>query len=241
MPDRVEQMLRAAARDVGFPPTPDLAATVRDEISRPVPYRPPVRRVLVLAALTLLVAAATVFAASPGARDAVLDLFGIDGASVERVPTLPDAPPPTTAPIGDRVSLDEARHRAGFEILVPTPVPEQVHLSERVPGGVVSFNARGVTVTQLRASIEGEYLRKFASEGTRIERLQVGGDDAIWLVGRPHVVFLVDADGRVIEESLRRAGNVLLVERSGVVVRVEGAESLAAAVGIARSLGRSPR
>jgi hypothetical protein len=238
MPDRIEQMLRAAARDVEFPPTPDLAGGIRGELSRPAPYRPPIRRVLVLAALTLLVAAATVFAASPGARDAVLDFVGIDGASVERVPTLPQAPPPTTAPIGQRISLDEARRRAGFEILVPRrDPPRRIRLSEHAPGGVVSFGVRGMTVTQLRASVNREYLRKLVAEGTRIQRLRIGSDRAVWLVGRPHLVFLVDAHGRVVEESLRQAGNVLLFERSGVVIRIEGADSLAAAVAVARSLG----
>ena len=237
MPDRLDSMLRELAREVEFPRTPDLAGGIRRELSRPVPYRPPVRRVLVLAALTLLVAAATVFAASPGARDAVLDFFGIDGASVERVPTLPEAPPPTTSPVGGRVSLATAQREAGFALLVPRPAPERVHLSRRVPGGVVSFTTDGVTVTQLQASVERDYLRKLASEGTRIERLRIDDDRALWLVGRPHVVFLVDAHGRVIEESLRQAGNVLLFERGGVVVRIEGADSLAAAVAIAGSLG----
>lgn len=235
MSDRLEQMLREAAREVEFPATPDLAAAVRSELGRPAPYRPPIRRVLVLAALTLLVAAATVFAASPGARDAVLDLFGIDGASVERVPTLPDAPQRTT-PLGERVNFATVQSEAGFEILAPSPAPDEAYLSDRIPGGVVSFTTRGLTVTQLRASIEREYLQKLTSAGTRIERVQVGGDDALWLVGRPHVVFLVDARGLVIEESLREAGNVLLFGRGGVVVRIEGADSLAAAKEVASSL-----
>ena len=235
MPDRIEAMLRDAAHDVEFPPTPDLAPSVQRELGRPAPYRPPIRRVLVLAGLTLLMAAATVFAASPGARDAVLDFFGIDGASVERVPTLPEAPP-ATGPMGERVSLATAQREAGFEILVARPAPDQVHLSDRVPGGVVSFRTDGVSVTQLQASVEREYLRKLAAGGTRIDRVRVGEDRALWLVGRPHVVFLVDARGRVIEESLRQAGNVLLFERGGAVVRIEGADSLAAAVAVARSL-----
>ncbi|MGH2838634.1 MAG: hypothetical protein ACRDJY_09870 [Thermoleophilaceae bacterium] len=236
MPDRLEQMLSEIAREVEFPPTPDLTPVDRVP-SRPIRYGPPVRRVLVLTALTLLVAAATVFAASPGARDAVLDLFGIDGASVERVPTLPDAPPPAMSPAGERVSLAEAQRQAAFEILVPRPPPKHVHLSGRAPGGVVSFTTRGVTVTELRASIEREFLRKLATEGTRIERLRVAGHNALWLVGRPHIVFLLDAEGRVLEESLRKAGNVLLFERGGAVVRIEGADSLAAAIAVARSLG----
>jgi hypothetical protein len=232
MPDRLDLMLREAARDVEFPPTPDLAEAVRRELRRPAPYRAPIRRVLVLAALTLLVAAATVFAASPGARDAVLEFFGIDGATVERVPTLPDAPAPTT-PLGERVSLTEARRRTAFEILVPHPQPAQAYVSERVPGGAVSFSTRRVTVTQLRASIERPLLSKLVTQGTRVERLRGG----VWLTGAPHVVLLRDARGRVVEESLRRAGNVLLLERGGLVIRIEGARSLAAALAVARSLG----
>ena len=236
MPERLELLLREAAREVEFPPTPDLAGAVRSGLGKPAPYSPPLRRVLVLAALTLLVAAATVFAASPGARDAVLDLFGIDGASVERVPTLPEAPR-STSPLGARVTLATARREAGFEVLVPSSPPERVYLSKRLPGGVVSFVTGRVSVTQLQSKVERDFLRKLTTEGTRIERVRVGDDRALWLVGRPHVVFLVDAHGRVIEESLRRAGNVLLFERRGVVVRVEGADSLTTAVAVARSLG----
>ena len=232
MPDRVEQMLREAARDVQFPPAPDLAGPVRHELNRPAPYRAPIRQVLVLAGLTLLVAAVTVFAASPGARDAVLEFFGIDGATVERVPRLPEAPAPTT-PLGERVSLAEARRRMGFEILVPRPLPARAYVSERVPGGAVSFTTRRVTVTQLRARIERPLLSKLVTQGTRVERVPQG----VWLSAAPHVVLLRDARGQVIEESLRRAGNVLLLERGGLVVRIEGAASLAAALAVAGSLG----
>lgn len=236
MPDRLETLLREAARDLEFPPTPNLTEAVRGPLTRPALYRVPVRRVFVLAALTLLVAAATVFAASPGARDAVLDLFGIDGASIERVPTLPEAAPPATSPVGERVSLAEARRRVDFEVLLPRPRPKRAYASGRVPGGVVSFTEGRATVTQLRASIEGEYLRKLVTQGTTVRRTRVGGERGIWLVGRPHVVLLVDARGQVIEESLRQTGNVLLFEHDGIVVRIEGAGSLTAAVAIARSL-----
>lgn len=140
--------------------------------------------------------------------------------------------------MGERIRLEEARRRVGFELLVPRlEAPERVHVSQRVPGSVVSFAVRDVTVTELRASLNREYLRKLVAEGTRIERVQVRGERALWLVGRPHVFFLVDAHGRVIEESLKQAGNVLLFERGGVVVRIEGADSLAAAMAVARSLG----
>jgi hypothetical protein len=233
MPDRVEQMLRTAARDAEFPPTPDLAGAIRGELSRPAPYRPPIRRVLVLAALTLLTTAATVLAASPGARDAVLEFFGIDGASVEVVPRLPDAPTPST-PLGEPVSLSDAQRRVGFDILTPRGArPRSVYLSERVPGGVITFVTTGLEVTQLQASVERDLLGKLVTQGTRIKRLP----GAFWLTGAPHVVFLRDARGQVIEESLRRAGNVLVAERAGLVIRIEGAHSLAAAVAVARSLG----
>jgi hypothetical protein len=85
--------------------------------------------------------------------------------------------------------------------------------------------------------VERELLGKLVAEGTTIRRLRVADDPAFWLVGRPHVVFLRDRHGQMIEESLRRAGNVLVVEHDGVVVRVESADSLEEAVAVAASLG----
>ena len=51
-------------------------------------------KTLALALVALLVLAGAAFAALPGVRDAVLEFFGLQGATVERRATLPPAPPP---------------------------------------------------------------------------------------------------------------------------------------------------
>ncbi|HYH57649.1 MAG TPA: hypothetical protein VD790_00315 [Thermoleophilaceae bacterium] len=243
MPERLDHSLRDLAGQVDFPPTPDLAAAVAGRLvepaARPAPRRAglPLRRPLALAGIGLLLAAAGVFAASPGVRDAVLEFVGIRGASVERVSRLPTVPR-TVGPAGERVTLAEARRRAGFEVRSSRlGRPDRVRYSDRVPGGVVTFRVAGFTVTQLRAGVERKFLRKLVAEGTTVERLRVTDDPALWLVGRPHVVYLRDANGQVIEETLQRAGNVLIVEHEGVLVRVEGADALEEAVMAAASLG----
>jgi hypothetical protein len=243
MSERMEAMLREASAELAFPATPDLAGAVAQRLGEPrrpeltLGTRRPLARALLLAGLTLLATAATVMGASSGARDAVLELFGLRGATVEEVPRLPKAPPPGRA-MGARVPLALARGQVGFEILTPAAEPAFVRVSSRVPGGVVSFTAGGLLVTELRASVERDFLVKLRTEGTRVERLQVGGDRGLWLAGSPHVVFLRDGRGRVIQETLSRAGNVLLIERGDVLVRVEGARSLRAAVEAAGNLRR---
>lgn len=245
MPDRIEGTLRELGRALEYPQTPDFAATIADEVrSRPrrrraiLPARP-LRRSLALAGATLLVAAATVLAASPGARDAVLEFFGLRGATVEVVPRLPDVPADAERlpPPGVRMSLPEARRRVAFPVLTaPGGTPREIRVSDEADGGVVTFEQRGLLVTQFRGRTEREFLGKLVAEGTRVERLRVAGGRAIWLEGRPHVVFLRDSTGATIEHSLRRAGNVLLFERDGLLVRIEGARSRAAAIEFARSL-----
>jgi hypothetical protein len=247
MPDRLERSLRDLGATLDYPPTPDFASTIAAELrTREVRHRPsPVpprrlRRTLVLAALTLLVTAASVLAASPGTRDAVLEFFGLRGATVEEVPRLPEVPGGDREPraLGGRMSLEEGRARVDFSIVTgPGRPPRTVRVSEAVEGGVVTFEQHGLLVTQFRGSTAREYLGKLTAEGTEVERLRIDGRRAIWLEGRPHVVFLRDSNGRVVEQSLREAGDVLLVEREGLLVRIEGAASRAAAVSFARRMG----
>jgi len=93
----------------------------------------------------------------------------------------------------------------------------------------------GLLVTEWRATV-GDMIRKAAGDA-RVERLTVGGDRAYFLSGAPHGVAWRDTAGQFGFEEQRLAGNTLLVERSdGLLLRVEGRLSRAAAVRIAESL-----
>ncbi len=188
-------------------------------------------------------------AAVPGARHALLDLFGLRGATVERRDRLPTPPPERALDLGTRTTLAGAR--LGFDPLVPGGLgePAGVYVRRATPGGELSlaYPARpglprtggtrlGLIVSEFRGDLAPEYIGKLVGTGTTAERLRVGTDRAVWIEGAPHFFFYRGPDGRFVDGSLRLARNVLLVERGDLLIRLEGALARDRAIAIARSL-----
>ena len=209
------------------------------------------RRALALALVALLVLAGGVLAAVPSVRDAVLEFFGLQGATVERREQLPAAPEPRPLQLGERMTLDDASQALGFTPLVPADPgrPDSVFVRRDIPGGELSLAYRprpglpeaastglGLLVSEFRGDLVPEYVGKLAPEATRIERLRLGGERAIWIEGTPHFFFYRRPDGLSSERTLRLAANVLLLERGDTLVRLEGGFGLERALEIARSL-----
>jgi hypothetical protein len=249
----LERQLTQLGRDLDWPATPDLTGAVR---ARPAPAqvrrrRPIFGRSLAIALATLLLLAGGVMAAVPGVRDAVLEFFGLRGATVERREQLPPAPAPRPLRLGERTTLDAARDSLAFDPLVPSAAgePDSVFLNDRVPGGALALAYRpapglpearstrlGLLVEEFRGDLLPEYFGKTAGQATRIQRLRIDGQRAIWLEGAPHFFFYRPPTGGFREEQLRIAQNVLLLESGRVLVRLEGAFGLERAVELARSL-----
>lgn len=248
-------------RDIGAriewpePPTA-FAARVAGKIEGQPPRRPLLRRfVPVAGALAGLVAMLLTF--SPGTRDAVADFLGIGGVRIERVAPR-DVPTPAMGGIfdfGDRVSLDEAKSRVGFDVLVPTlsalGEPDEVyHSPRRPPGGLVALVYGGrpgfepdpvtdvsVLITQFQARLEsGDFFKKLAGPATTIRPVEVNGAEGYWLSGGAHSFVYRDADGNIVEESLRLVANVLLWEQGDVTLRIETTGRLRGALEVAASL-----
>src|ERR687887_104852 len=120
MPE-LERDLREVGRLLAFPPEPELVPAVRTrlgEAPRPVPFVAR-RRVLVLALAALIVAIGAAFAVPP-ARTAILRFFHIGGETIERVPTLPNAPRRSPiAGLAGPMSVEDATDRAGFNLILP--------------------------------------------------------------------------------------------------------------------------
>jgi hypothetical protein len=253
----LESALVRLGGELEFPPTPDVAEAVRRRLAeRQAPRRSwlPARRTLVIALVAVALAVGAAFAVPP-ARSAILDFLGLRGATVERVDTLPQVPERTATALelGRPVALEDARGRAAFGVLVPGELgpPDDVYYSSSVPGGRVSlvyepdedfprsrYTGVGLLVTEFRGDFIPHFVSKLADQTTRIEEVSVGRDRGIWLEGGPHSVLFGSSDGGVGEDTMRLAGNTLLVERGNVLVRVEGSSALTRerAVEIAESL-----
>jgi hypothetical protein len=256
MPE-LERMLGQLGDELDWPATPDLTNDVMGRLE--LPDRRPARfvrplgglsRSLALAAVGLLLLAGTVFAAVPGVRDAVLDFFGLQGATVERRQTLPTPPPERPLDLGTRTTLAHAADRLGFAPLVPAELgePDGSYVRSGLPGGELSLTylarpglprARttrlGALISEFRGDLSPEYVGKVVGPETSVERLRIDGQPALWLEGAPHLFFYRQG-GRYVDAPLRLAQNVLLLERGRLLVRLEGAFDRERAIAVARSL-----
>ena len=255
MPE-LEGMLRAVGRELDYPPTPDLAPAVARRLEkRKSPRRllPPAgfRRALALALIALLVLAGAVVAAVPSARDAVLELFGLQGATVERRADLPDPPDLRPLDLGRRVEPNQAARDLGFTPFTPAALgpPDAAYVRRGVPGGELSLVYRprpglpetatarlGLLISEFRGDLAPEYAGKVAGEATSIEPLKLDGHRALWIEGAPHFFFYRPPGGEFAQHELRLAANVLLLERGPLLIRLEGAFGREQALALARSL-----
>ena len=232
---------------IAFPATPPIAALVAERLSGQ-PLRTGLRRpftrglALALAATLLLVGiAAAVGIALGGLR-------------------LTFGPPPSPLPsfavgpgLGNPTSLADARSGVTFTLRVPSVPdlgqPDLVYLAKPPAGGAVTLlygprkgfpaNSKtgiGLVITQFRADIQSELFEKLIDSGVSVTATRVHGLAAWWIAGGDHYFFYRDANGRVVDTTLRLAGDTLIWEEGRVTHRVEGAPSLAAALLVADSL-----
>jgi hypothetical protein len=254
MPD-LERDLELLRSEVALPHTPDIAGEVarRMAVAGAPPAHPRVSRrlALALAVVAFLLIAAGAVAAIPDARHAVLRALGLEGATVERAATQPHAPVAHDLHLGPRVSLRRAGREVGFRPLVPHALgrPDRVAVSADVPGGQLflvyppgrgfprsRFTGVGLLVGEFRGDLNPELITKAVGPGGRIRRLAIGGHRAIWIAGAPHELFYGTAYCGATATRVRLAGNVLLVQRGHVLVRIEGAMGRKEARRIAASL-----
>jgi hypothetical protein len=245
MPE-LELALADLGRQMDFPPTPDLAPRVRERLAERPESRPGLtrRHGLALAFALLAVAVAAVLAV-PQTRAAILEFFHLRGVTIERVGELPTVPLQRDFNqlfLGERVSLEEARDQAGFEIVVPEALgdPDGVYFQETPPGGMVSLvygtpeHPRAL-FTQFRGTVEDVIFKKVAA-GTQIDSVVVGGEPGYFLSGNPHDFSYFDSSGEYRQEIVRLAGNTLLWERGPLTLRLEADINRQEALKIARSV-----
>ena len=241
----LERSLLALGVDLDVPETPDLVPGVQAALSRPRRPRPAARRRLVLGLAVVALAALLATLAIPDARSALLRVLHIGGAQIEFVDELPQVPPTTSGDelelmLGARVSLADARRRAGGELLELEEPPDRVYIG---PFGTVWFlygrpdAVRLLVAQSAELEVDEEFIaKKLVASGTSVEPVEVRGSRAYFLSGEPHAVLLRDAYGNVYEESARLARDVLLWQEGGRTFRIEGDLERDQALELARSM-----
>ncbi|MBJ7607911.1 MAG: hypothetical protein JF887_00560 [Candidatus Dormibacteraeota bacterium] len=259
MSRELEQQLAELGRRITYPPTPELASTVRARLSDRSPRRRVVKRwrvALVGIALAVLGAAFGV----PPVRTAIAHWLGIQGVVITPVSSLPATRSPlpaSTGPLGSTLSLgrstslSEARAAAGFPVAVPsglgapdaiytrTDIGPAVSLVYAPSGGVPQSGQTGVGVliTEFRGTSNPMLMQKFVTPDTTITPLTVNGGTGFWIGGAgAHEVAYLLPDGNFVPDTLRLAGPTLVFERGDVTIRIEGSLSQAQALAIAQTL-----
>jgi hypothetical protein len=244
---RLEAALSDLALAIDWPMTPALApsvaATIRAGKQPRVRWRP-ARRGLVLGVLAALLVVGLATAIG----------FALGGLRITSGGPPPGSPLPASVVaergFGQPVAMDEAAESLGELLLSTDPAlgdPDHVFFDSRTQSVALAWGERpglpadrasglGIVVTQFRADIGPQTFEKVINSGTRIERVAVGSATGYWIEGGEHYFFFRDADGRVLEGSIRLVGTTLMWERDGLTVRIEGAPSLADAIRIAESM-----
>jgi hypothetical protein len=239
MPE-LERALATLGQQLDYPATPDLSGAVRRRLAEGTPTRGGLRRRTLVVALAVLAVAVGAVLAVPPARSTILDWLGIGSVTIRYVEDLPPVGRATTElGLGERVSLEEARLRAGFRVFVPRAhdLDEAPKVFYRAQANQVAFlygseERPKLLITQ--AGVSGA-LEKLITTGTGVERVTVGDHSAgVWLSGEKHGLFYPGAGE---EEPFRLVGNALVFESEvGTTVRIEAEISKDEALRIARSM-----
>jgi hypothetical protein len=235
----LERALLALGQNLEVPAAPDLTGAVRARLAegrRPSLFS---RRMLVVALAVLAVAVGAVLAV-PQARSTIRDWLGIGNVTIRYVEELPPVEQATDdLGLGQQMSLEEARERAGFQVRVPTvdglDDPPKVYYNESSSQVAFLYGSEEkpkllITQADARGAIE-----KLVNLNVTERELVVvePGYAGVWLYGEKHAIFYPSTDH---EEPFRLVGNALVYEIDGVTLRIEAEISKDEALRIARSM-----
>jgi hypothetical protein len=241
MPE-LERALRSVGRNLDYPGTPDLSGPVRRRLAEGErPRQPFLRRRTLVVALAVLAVAVGAVMAVPQARSTVLDWFGVGGVTIRYVEDLPPVDKATDdLGLGERVTLGEARSRAGFPILVPRienlDRPPRVYHRPEARQVAFLYGSEDKPKLLITQAGVGGAIEKLANIGETDTELVVveSGTAGVWLSGEKHALFY---PGVGEEEPFRLVGNALVWQTTGdVTIRIEAEISKEEAIRIARSM-----
>lgn len=199
------------------------------------------------------------------ARTAVAGWLGIGAVEVTQAPAPgpgPAAPPAsshhpsattaptsvgTVVPLGPNPAPFGPDQLAAAQAALPFPIhlpssavagaPRTIAVDHAVGTGLVEVAYPTFTLVELASRPDAEpIMSKTVGPGTRILDVRVGTRPALWLDGQPHQLSFVRPDGTYDTDRTRQAGSVLLWEDGGISHRIEGLDSLDAALDVAATM-----
>jgi hypothetical protein len=109
---------------------------------------------------------------------------------------------------------DEAWYRASPGVLTLVYRPR--------PGLPASGEAGvGALVMEAQATVGRNSFVKLAPSGSSVQPVTVNGGQGFWISGAPHAFFFYGQPGSDRSDSFRLAGDVLIWNQGGLVVRIE--------------------
>ena len=220
------------------------------------------------AIVTVVLALIVVLALSPEARATATDILRLRGVQIFQGPVPTPSPTPSRSPgsipsptpspalgLGTPVTLEEAKSRAGYPVVVPSDpllgAPDEIYLRAATSSTAVSFvyKARpgiplsaeagvAAVVTELGGgTVDEQFFGKVLDRDTILEKVVIDGEPGFWIQGKPHFFFyrVAGSSGSIEQETLRLAGNTLLWQRQGLLLRLEAQVDKATALRIAAS------
>jgi hypothetical protein len=86
-------------------------------------------------------------------------------------------------------------------------------------------------------TVDEQFFGKVLGRDTILEKVVIDGEPGFWIEGKPHFFFyrVAGSSGSIEQETLRLAGNTLLWQRQGLLLRLEAQLDKATALRIAAS------
>lgn len=230
---QLQRLLEYTAASTSYPETPELSRGVLARINTLSRTERRLRPAFVALALLLLALGAALLA--PPSREAIARFFGVQGATIERLPAgvpLTPYPRPTSldtqaAPVTTSEIADAAKPSVPDALLQPYVV---TYRGQRVV--ILHYERFDLWQTQLPITAT---FSKLAPPEARVRDVKVGAHDGRWLTGEHYVYYTLN--GQFVEGSQRAVTRNTLVWRTPkAFYRLETGLSLDEALAIARTL-----
>jgi hypothetical protein len=260
----IDRPLKEYARGFTYPPTPDIASSVRQRLRQssggPDRARLPLRPRLGWVAVALLVVSLAAALLTPEVQAFVRYILRIGNVGIVVAPPTPPVATqagtasPTQLPtlletLDGKTTFDDARTRMTFPLKIPQyppdlGPPDLVYLQD--PHSIVVLvwldpKQPGKAKHSLIEMVESAGLaQKMVSRPEVVEETTVAGKKAVWVRG-PHTLVFVSPDRSThFQERTLVEGNVLLWQDNAVTYRLETDLPKAEAIKLAESLVEAP-